>query len=88
MPTQSITTLAPSPLLISLIRSKTSSSAKLTMSVAPAFRATAMRSGTVSIAMMRSAPSTLADWMANRPTGPEPQMATISPPSMPACSAA
>ena len=29
--------------------------------VAPAFRAMAMRSGTVSMAMMRSAPSTLAD---------------------------
>ena len=64
MPTQSITTSAPSPLLISLIRSKTSSFAKSMMSVAPAFRARAMRSGTVSIAMMRSAPSTLADWIA------------------------
>ena len=42
------------------------------MSVAPAFRAMAMRSGAVSIVMMRSAPSTLADWIANIPTGPAP----------------
>ena len=57
------------------------------MSVAPALRASAIRSGTVSMTMMRSAPSTRADWIAKYPTGPAPQIATISPPVMPACSA-
>src|ERR1700733_13428118 len=61
---------------------------EIEMSVAPAFCAMATRSVMVSIAMMRSAPRTLADWIANRPTGPVPQTATISPPLMPACSAA
>ncbi len=58
------------------------------MSVAPALVAIAMRSGTFSMAMMRSAPMILADWMAKRPTGPAPQIATMSPPLTSAWSAA
>ncbi len=49
-------------------------------SVAPAIRASAMRSGTVSIEMIRPAFITAADLIANSPTGPAPQMATLSPP--------
>ena len=64
---QSITTSVPSPLLISLMRSKTSSFAKSTMSAAPAFRARAIRSGTVSMAMMRSAG--LGPWRTGWRTG-------------------
>ena len=41
--------------------------------------ASASRSGTVSMAMTRSAPSRKALRMANCPTGPQPQMAIVSP---------
>ena len=57
------------------------------MSVAPNFFAKAARSGTVSMTMMRSAPMILADCTANRPTGPAPQIAMISPPWIWHCSA-
>ena len=70
MPTQSMTLSAPLPLLISLIRSNTSSFSKSMMSVAPDFSASAIRSGTVSMTMMRSAPMIFADWIAKIPTGP------------------
>ena len=46
-----------------------------------------MRSGTVSMAMIRSAPMILADWIANSPTGPAPQIAIVSPPLISQCSA-
>ena len=39
----------------------------------------ARRSGTVSMAMTRSAPSRKALRMANCPTGPQPQIAIVSP---------
>ena len=48
--------------------------------IAPAACASASRSGTVSIAITRSAPSRKALRIANWPTGPQPQIATVSPP--------
>ena len=50
--------------------------------------AIARRSGTRSMAMTRSAPSSQQLWMQNCPTGPQPQTATVSPFSISAFSAA
>ena len=47
-------------------------------SSAPSVLARASRSGTSSMAMTRLAFITSADWIANRPTGPQPQTATVS----------
>lgn len=46
---------------------------------APPARAMPSRSGTVSIAMSRSAPSRKAERIAIYPTGPQPLMAMVSP---------
>ena len=42
-------------------------------------RAISSRDGTVSMAKTRPAPSSRAETMANRPTGPQPKTATVSP---------
>jgi hypothetical protein len=47
--------------------------------LSPPAWAIARRSGTSSMAMMRPAPIISAERMANWPTGPQPQMATVSP---------
>ena len=51
-------------------------------------RASSSRSSTSSMAITRLAPSTMADWMANSPTGPQPQTATVSSGLMSAWTAA
>ena len=51
-------------------------------------RAISSRSGTSSIAKMRSAPRSLADCIAKSFTGPAPQIATVEPGSIPALAAA
>ncbi len=58
------------------------------VSALPLSCAIASRSGTLSMAITRPAPSIQALWMANCPTGPQPQMATVSPGSICAFSAA
>ena len=52
------------------------------MVIAPASAAIARRSGTVSMAITRSAPSRKALRMANCATGPQPNTAIVSPPLM------
>ena len=55
---------------------------------APPASAMARRSGTSSIAITRPAPIISAERMVNWPTGPQPQIATVSPSSICAFSAA
>ncbi len=50
--------------------------------IAPAAAAMRSRSGTVSMAITRSAPSMKALRMENWPTGPQPNTAIVSPPLM------
>jgi hypothetical protein len=55
---------------------------------APPASAMASRSDTSSITMLRPAPSISAERIANWPTGPQPQIATVSPGSICALSSA
>jgi hypothetical protein len=61
---------------------------KSMVSARPCLRAISRRSGTVSMAVTRPAPSIQALWMVNCPTGPHPHTATVSPGSMSAFTAA
>ena len=55
---------------------------------APSCFASARRFGKWSIAITLDAPITMADWIANNPTGPQPHTATVSSGWMSAFSAA
>ena len=89
-PTASMQRSGPRPSVISMRCSwtGTSISSKLIVSALLFSRAMRSRSGSRSMAMTRPAPSIHALWIANWPTGPQPQTATVSPPSIWAFSAA
>src|SRR6266850_2040685 len=70
----------PAPFVFSRMFFKTSSREASTTSLAPNCFASAMRSGLVSTAMTR-APIALPRMVADRPTGPWPKTASVSPPA-------
>ncbi|MCY1431449.1 hypothetical protein D9M71_474170 [compost metagenome] len=77
-PTASIARSTPMP-LVSLRRVSTGSSRSKLITSAPCWRAMRRRSSCLSMANTRAAPSNLALAMANWPTGPQPNTATVSP---------
>ena len=78
LPTASTATSTPRPSVASFTAARGSSSVACTGS-APSERATSRRSGTVSMAITRAAPATRAAIAAQRPTGPRPMIAQVSP---------
>ena len=86
IPTASITASGPIPPVMSIRASSTRVCLKSMIS-APSCFASASRRGYSSMAITFDAPMTSADWIANRPTGPQPQTATTSPSEMSAFSA-
>lgn len=79
VPTHSRTLSAPIPPVISLIRATPSSPRSATMSVAPNSRASFCRDSWRDMAVMRSAPISLAAITAHRPTAPSPTTTAVEP---------
>ncbi len=79
VPTASIAEWAPAPAVRSLIRAIPSSPRSSTMSVAPKAQASCWRDSWRLIAMIRSAPSSLAASTPSSPTAPSPITATVLP---------